>query len=194
MHEPDPSQTQSPKAHLVKDAEILQAVKDRQMSALEMLYKRYSGVVYGIALKALKTPHDAEDLVQEIFLALWNHPPNPNHPYFVRYLVTMTRTRAIDKLRASQRYFNLLQRWQQVAPQESSSLYDRAILSERSQQLRLALEQIPEDYRHVLEMAYEQGLSQSGIAQQLNIPLGTVKTWTRQGLLKLKQILQPTID
>ncbi|WP_055075575.1 sigma-70 family RNA polymerase sigma factor [Pseudanabaena sp. 'Roaring Creek'] len=97
MHEPDLSQSQSPKAYLVKDTDLLRSLKDRQMSALEMLYQRYGGVVYGIALKALKTPQDAEDLVQEIFLALWNHPPNPEHSYFVRYLVTMTRTRVIDK-------------------------------------------------------------------------------------------------
>lgn len=177
------------------DAELLQALKDRHMSALETIYHRYGGVVYGMALKMLKTHQEAEDLAQGIFLALWHHPPNPDCPYLVRYLVAMTRSRAIDKLRWRNRQTNLIQRWQRVAPIETDdSLYDRAMLTERAGQVRLALEQLPSDHRQVITMAYDEGLSQSEIAHQLDAPLGTVKTWTRQGLLKLKQILRTTVE
>ncbi len=192
--EPQSSSEPSPATSLVTDGTLLQALQNQQMSALEMLYHRYGGVVYGMALKVLKTPHEAEDLAQEIFLALWHHPPNPDHPHLARYLVAMTRSRAIDKLRSRQRHFNLLQRWQQVAPLETASLYDQAVLTERAQQVRLALAELPEEHRQVIEMAYDQGLSQSEISNQLHAPLGTVKTWTRQGLLKLKQILCNTLD
>ncbi len=188
------SQEQLSGSPLVTDTELLQALKNRKMSALEMLYYRYSGVVYGMGLKVLKTTQEAEDLTQEIFLALWHHPPNPDHPHLIRYLVAMSRSRAIDKLRSRHRYFNLLQRWQQITPLETASLYDQATLTERAQQVRLALEQLPKDHRQALKMAYDEGLSQSEIARRLNTPLGTIKTWTRQGLLKLKQILGTTID
>jgi len=192
--EPDSFREQLPASPLVTDAALLHALKNQQMSALEVLYHRYGGVVYGMALKVLKTPDEAEDLAQEIFLALWHHPPNPEHPYLVRYLVAMTRSRAIDKLRSRHRQVNLLQRWQQVMPLETASPYEQATLTERAQQVRLALGNLPDEHRHVIEMAYDQGLSQSEISHRLDIPLGTVKTWTRQGLLKLRQILGTTMD
>ena len=66
---------------------------------------------------------------------------------------------------------------------------EQASFAERSQRLGNALSQLPEKQRRVIELAYNQGFSQSEIAQQLDIPLGTVKTCTRQGLLKLKRIL-----
>lgn len=179
---------------LLTDAELFDAIKTKQPDALGMLYDRYGGLVYGIALKILKNPQEAEDLTQEIFLALWRN-VNYNPEHFVRYLVTMTRSRAIDKLRSRSRNLKLLERWSQTEQHEtfSSTPFENACDQERSQHLRSALEQIPQQQRQVLEMAYDEGLSQSEIAQKLDIPLGTVKSRIRQGLLKLKQILQYVI-
>lgn len=178
------------------DAELFQALKTRQPSAFSILYDRYGSLVYGVALKVLKNSQEAEDLTQEIFLALWrNVTYNPQHGYFIRYLITMTRSRAIDKLRSRGRNLKLLERWGQTERQEtdSSTPFEQASYQERSQHVRSALAQLPQEQRQVLEMAYDKGLSQSEIAQQLDIPLGTVKTRTRQGLLKLKQILRDSI-
>lgn len=186
------------KPTLLSDTELLRALQDRQPSALSDLYERYGGVVYGVALKVLQNTQEAEDLTQEIFLALWrNATYNPNNSYFIRYLIAMTRSRAIDKLRSRVRNLNLLQRWGQTVTTYDASTptpFEQAALTERSQQVRNALAQLPEKQRQVIEMAYNEGFSQSEIAQQLDTPLGTVKTWTRQGLLKLKQILQESID
>ena len=135
-------------------------------------------------------------MTQEIFLALWRHVTyNPEHGYFIRYLITMTRSRAIDKIRSRGRNLKLIQRWGQTITAETSSNspVEQASLTERSQQVRSALAQLSQQQRQVLEMAYDEGLSQSEIAQRLDIPLGTVKTWTRQGLLRLKPILQDKI-
>ena len=179
------------------ETELLYALKAKQPSALGILYDRYGGVVYGIALKVLQNSQEAEDLTQEIFLALWrNFTYNPDSSYFIRYLIAMTRSRAIDKLRSRSRNLNLLQRWGQIATAEgfSPTPFEQAALTERSQHVRNALAQLPQQQRQVIEMAYDEGLSQSEIAQKLNTPLGTVKTWTRQGLLKLKQLLQGSID
>ena len=148
-------------------------------------------------MKVLQNPPEAEDLTQEIFLALWrNANVNPNPGSFLPYLIAMTRTRAIDKLRTRSRNLNLLQRFRQTSTAESSTPtpFEQASLTERSLCVRNALAQLTQQQRQVIEMAYDKGLSQSEIAQQLDKPLGTVKTWTRQGLLKLKQILQDSID
>ncbi len=187
----------SPEPLPLTDTELLHALKSKQPSALSILYNRYGGVVYGVALKVLQNPQEAEDLTQEIFLALWrNTNVNPNPGSFLPYLIAMTRSRAIDKLRTRSRNLNLLQRFRQTSTAESSTPtpFEQASLTERSLCVRNALGQIPQQQRQVIEMAYDKGLSQSEIAQQLDKPLGTVKTWTRQGLLKLKQILQDTID
>ncbi len=179
------------------DTELLYALKAKHPAALEMLYDRFGGVVYGVALKVLKNDSEAEDLTQEIFLALWHRAAfDPDHDCFVRYLISMTRSRAIDKLRARGRTLNLLQRWGQTVTAETTSPtpFEQAALTERSQFVREALTQLSDQQRQVIEMAYDKGLSQTEIAQQLNAPLGTVKSWTRQALLKLKPLLQHSID
>jgi RNA polymerase sigma-70 factor (ECF subfamily) len=179
------------------ETELLHALKAKHPAALEMIYDRFGGVVYGVALKVLKNDSEAEDLTQEIFLALWHRAAfDPDHPCFVRYLISMTRSRAIDKLRSRGRTLTLIQRWGKTVTAEATSPtpFEQAALTERSQLVREALTHLSDQQRQVIEMAYEQGLSQAEIAQQLNTPLGTVKSWTRQALLKLKPLLQNSID
>jgi len=98
------------------------------------------GVVYGVALKVLQNPQEAEDLTQEIFLALWrNANANLNSGAFLPYLITMTRSRVIDKLRTRSRNLNLLQRFCQTFTAESSTPtpFEQASLTERSFVLNL---------------------------------------------------------
>jgi RNA polymerase sigma-70 factor, ECF subfamily len=182
-----------PSMPTLTDVELLDSLKTKQPEALGCLYDRYGGVVYGVALKVLQSQPEAEDLTQEIFLSLWQRPIDPaKHGHLLRYLITMTRSRAIDKLRSRSRKLNLVQRWGQnaVAETQAPTPVEQAVTNERSQQVRQALAQLSTEQRQVIELAYDAGLSQSEIAQQLNKPLGTVKSWTRQGLVKLKQLLR----
>ncbi|MFN6486513.1 MULTISPECIES: sigma-70 family RNA polymerase sigma factor [unclassified Nostoc] len=179
------------------DAVLLDDLEAHLPAALGYLYDRYGSVVYGVALKVLQSQPEAEDLTQEIFLSLWQRPvDSAKHGHLMRYLITMTRSRAIDKLRSRSRTLNLVQRWGQsvTAAPSAYTPVEQAILNERSQQVRQALTQLSDQQRQVIELAYDAGLSQSEIAQQLHKPLGSVKSWTRQGLLKLKQLLQHSID
>lgn len=179
------------------DAALLDDLKAHLPAALGCLYDRYGSVVYGVALKVLQSQPEAEDLTQEIFLSLWQRPVDPaKHGHLMRYLIAMTRSRAIDKLRRKSRTLNLVQRWGQnvTAAPPAPTPVEQAVFNERSQQVRQALTQLSDQQRQVIELAYEAGLSQSEIAQQLDKPLGSVKSWTRQGLLKLKQLLQDSID
>jgi RNA polymerase sigma-70 factor (ECF subfamily) len=186
-----------PSMPTLTDAELLDSLKKKQPEALGWLYDRYGSVVYGVALKMLQNQLEAEDLTQEIFLSLWQRPVNPaKQGHLLHYLIAMTRSRAIDKLRSRSRNLNLVQRWGQAITAEAPAptLVEQAVANERSQQVRQALTQLSEQQRQVIELAYDAGLSQSEIAQQLHQPLGTVKSWTRQGLLKLRQLLKDSID
>ncbi|UBF27949.1 sigma-70 family RNA polymerase sigma factor [Kovacikia minuta CCNUW1] len=179
------------------DATLLNCLAAKQPAALACLYERYGSVVYGVALKVLQSQPEAEDLTQEIFLSIWQRPVAPaKQDHLLHYLIAMTRSRAIDKLRSRSRRLHLVQRWGHNATAETPTPtpVEQAVVNERSQQVRQALTQLSAPQRQVIELAYDAGLSQSEIAQQLNQPLGTVKSWTRQGLLKLKQLLQDTID
>ena len=176
----------------VTDEALFVALKNGDSAALSILFQRHGRLVYGLALKILANPQEAEDLTQEIFLTLWRKAStNPDCRFFVRYLVTITRSRAIDKIRARTRQLKLVEKVgkmnNDVTPEPTP--VEQASFAERSGRIYNALAQLPEKQRQVIELAYHQGLSQSEIAQQINIPLGTVKTCTRQGLLKLKRIL-----
>ncbi|OKH26830.1 RNA polymerase subunit sigma [Hydrococcus rivularis NIES-593] len=174
------------------DEALFDALKKGNSYALNVLFNRYGRLVYGLALKILGNSQEAEDLTQDVFLALWRNASRyPDCRYFVRYLVSMTRSRSLDKLRSRNRQLKLLERWGQTMTQETSypTPVEQATLAERQKRLRDALSQLPDKQRRAIEMAYDGGLTQAEIARKLDLPLGTLKTCTRQGLLKLKQIL-----
>jgi RNA polymerase sigma-70 factor (ECF subfamily) len=179
------------------DTEVWQALKTGESQALRIIYERYSSLVYRLALRILTNAQEAEDLAQEIFLTLWrNRGYDPRRGSLTSYLTTLTRSRAIDKLRSRGTQLKFLQRWgQMIAPESlSTSPLEMASLSQRSEQVKTAIAQLPANQRKVLEMAYFEGLSQSEIAKKLETPLGTVKSWSRQGLLALRKNLHNLID
>jgi RNA polymerase sigma-70 factor (ECF subfamily) len=192
MH-PDDSSDNPLSPSSVTDAELYQTLKAGQKSALRTVYDRYGKLVYGLALKILNNSQEAEDLTQEIFLLLWRGQTyNPARGSLSTFLITLTRSRAIDKLRSRNTSLKFFDRWSRTMSAETSynTPFEQASLTERSQQVRNALGQLSQEQRQVLEMSYYDGLSQTEIAQQLNIPLGTVKTRSRLGLLKLRQSLE----
>lgn len=186
----DPSAIQPTQAS--SDLDLLLALGNGQVNALGSLYDRYSRLVYGLAYKILGNSEEAEDITQEVFLTLWRRDAyNPNRGSLSSFLTTMTRSRSIDKLRSRGTKLRFIQRWQAIVKNEAVvTPLEQASMGERSQLVRDALSQLPESERLILEIAYYEGLSQSEIAKRLNIPLGTVKTRSRQGLLKLRQTLQ----
>jgi RNA polymerase sigma-70 factor, ECF subfamily len=174
------------------DAELFTALKAGQHSALEILYDRYAALVYRLALRILINPQEAEDLTQEIFLNLWRSDAyKPGRGSLSSYLTTLTRSRAIDRLRSRSSNQKFLERWSLNMSSELPPLtpFESASLEQRSEYVRNALTELPDRQRRVLEMSYFDGLSQSEIAAQLNTPLGTVKSWCRQGLLNLRKNL-----
>ncbi|WOD38845.1 sigma-70 family RNA polymerase sigma factor [Nodosilinea sp. E11] len=176
------------------DADLWSALKAGQSNALGILYDRHSGLVYGIALKVLGQAQEAEDLTQDIFVKLAQSTPyDPQRGSFRTFLAILTRSRAIDRLRSRQVARASVERLQtsHVAPPSySSTPADVLAQAERSKAVQAALAQLSDQQQQVLRLAYYEGLSQSTIAEQLETPLGTVKTHSRRGLLKLRQLLQ----
>ena len=175
------------------DLELLSAMSQGQIKALDILYDRYSRLVYSIAYRILNSSEEAEDITQDVFLTLWRRNSyDPARGSLSSFLTTLTRSRAIDRLRSKNARLRVVQRLQGIVRSDSGSPspLEQASIGERSQVIRTALSQLSESERQVLEIAYYEGLSQSEIAERLGIPLGTVKSRSRQGLLKLRQRLQ----
>jgi RNA polymerase sigma-70 factor, ECF subfamily len=176
------------------DAELYLALKSGQTKALGVLYDRHSGLVYGLALKVLGNPQEAEDLTQDIFLNLTkNASYDPKRASLRTFLAILTRSRAIDRIRSRNTAQSLFTRLRPHELENNSPL-ETAFQNEQSEQVQAALAQLSEQQQQLIRMAYYDGLSQSQIAAQLQMPLGTVKTRTRQSLIQLRQRLAQYIQ
>jgi RNA polymerase sigma-70 factor (ECF subfamily) len=179
------------------DAELYLALRGGDSDALGVLYDRHSGLVYGLALKVLGNSQEAEDLTQDIFLNLAKVGAyNPRRGSLRTFLAILTRSRAVDRVRSRTARHRALERWgpESQLHQPLDSPLEQIFQHEQSQEVRAALAQLADNQQQILRLAYYDGLSQSEIAAQLNIPLGTVKARARRGLLKLRQTLTDYLE
>ncbi len=171
------------------DGELMEALTAGHSVALAVLYDRYAGLVYGLALKILGHAAEAEDLTQAVFVELWHKPDyDPRRGSVSSFLCALTRARAIERLRSQDSHQRFLKCWQPLLAADGSAPipFEPVSLEERRQAVQEALGQLPESQRQVLELLYYQGLSQTDIARHLGIPLEMVKTRARQALCKLR--------
>jgi len=178
------------------DERLLEALAD-DPSALAPLYDRHSRLVYGLALAVLGNADEAADLTQEVFLSLCTQPSyDAARGTIGAFLTTVTRTRAIDRLRRRTRRVRLLREHHTATPvpTPSPTPVERLSEAECTQRVRQALDALPANERRALEMAYFQGLTQAEIADDLQAPLGTVKSWCRRGLVAMKQSLGDLVE
>jgi RNA polymerase sigma-70 factor, ECF subfamily len=182
------------------DEELMQRLVYRDLWAFRALYDRYGNLVYSAALRVLRDPQVAEDMVQEIFLRIWRKPDSyvAQRGRFATWLTSVTRNRAVDEIRSRGRRF----RHETASPEEQErelpapETNDPALMAELADQRRLilaALAQIPAEQRQIIELAYFGGLTQQEIAERLSQPLGTVKTRIRLGMQKLRVALTPEL-
>src|SRR5436190_11175749 len=170
------------------DADLLVLVAERDRQAFELLYHRYVRSIYGLALRRLRDRQRAEDAVQETFAAVWRSAGSyrPERGPAAPWLYAVARNAVVDRLRS---------RVDPVAeapdlPSGEPGPADRAESSFLAWRVHRALEELPDREREVIELAYWSGMSQSEVADYLNIPLGTVKTRTRTGLSRLSDLLE----
>lgn len=181
-----------PSYDLQADAELWLALQSGQTAALGQLYDRHAGLVYGMSLKVLGNAQEAEDLTQDIFVRLAERSAfDPQRGSFRTFLMILTRSRAIDRVRSRQSRQKKKTRWQaDYLPATPSLSADDMAKDDRTQDIKSALSQLSDQQQQVLHLAYYEGLTQAAIADHLNAPLGTIKARARRGLLRLREILQ----
>jgi RNA polymerase sigma-70 factor (ECF subfamily) len=178
------------------DADLLRAVARGDESALAAIYDRYSSILLGLLLRILHSRAEAEDVLQEVFVQVWRRADSfdESRGRGFTWLVTLARSRAIDRLRALDSRARAATASAAEASEPVSDASLDAFRSEQREIVRAALAELTEDQRRTLLLAYEEGLTQSEIAARLGQPLGTVKTRTRAGLLKLRELLRDKFE
>lgn len=167
----------------------MERLSRRDQTALERLYDRYSALVYSLLLRMTQETASAEELTQEVFLKVWRnaHLYESSRGSLEAWLVTVTRNIGLDHVRSKREKQRRLEDTETiavvVAEPRTEEWVDRR---RRMGQVRTLMASLPEDQRRALELAYFEGLTQTEIAARLEQPLGTVKSWVRSALLRLR--------
>jgi RNA polymerase sigma-70 factor (ECF subfamily) len=181
---PDPARQQ-------EDAALLGRMAEGDKAAFAALYDRFSRPLFSVALRVLREEAEAEDVVHDVFLTLWDKAADytPDRGSAFGWAVTLTRNRAIDRVRMRRRRAELLDESaaEQLAPAAPVPHADDALAArETARSVRAAVSALPPEQQRALELAFFSGLTQQEIAARLQEPLGTVKARIRRGLLRLR--------
>jgi RNA polymerase sigma factor (sigma-70 family) len=169
--------------------ELLEAIAAGDDAALGALYDRFGRVAYGLALRVLHDRALAEDAVQEAFLAIWRSADTYRRERAkpATWILTVVHRRAVDLVRREdRRRADPLE----TAPEASeAAVPEEAELRSRRAAVQGALQQLPEEQRQTLELAYYGGYTQSELAERLGVPLGTIKSRMFTGLSRLRELI-----
>ena len=174
------------------DAELLRRAASGDQAALGELYDRYAGVVYSLCLRILRSRDDADEVLVDIFAELWARAGryDRSRGTVMGYLLTLARSRAIDRhRRRGVRREESLETLLVPAVAGDAPVQEHVVLSEERAAVRRSLAQLDDNERLAIEHCYWDDMSHSDIAAKLNKPLGTVKTWIRQGLTRLRKAM-----
>lgn len=182
--------------------DLIQAIQAGDERALGTLYDLHSPSMYALAGAIVREDADAEEVVADVFLSVWRNPDayDPTRGSLGAYLTVMTRSKALDRVRARRRRRRAEERSASVDPsgiatpmgEAGPSPDDRVDVAEMRALLEPALGALPEAQQEAIALAYLGGYSHSEIADALSEPLGTVKTRIRTGMAKLRDALLPT--
>ena len=175
------------------DGDLAARLKRREPAAMGELYDRYGRLAYSLIYRIVRDVGVAEDLVQETFLRVWNRAQgfDAERGALGPWLLAVARNRAIDYVRSAGG--KMAKGALELEYAERPALFinfEADVLSQdQARRVRAALEKLNENQRHVIELAYFEGLSQSEMAERMGQPLGTVKTWVRTALKNLREDL-----
>jgi RNA polymerase sigma-70 factor (ECF subfamily) len=174
------------------DLELMKAIQAEDSDALSQLYDRYNGILKALILRVIHNEAEADDLLQEIFMEIWNQAKNfssqKGKP--LGWMVTLARRRAIDGLRKKQAYARAEERLQNETEQQPdawvhNSTEEEIVLSDTRSLIRKVISVLPPAQQQAIDLAFFRGMSQREIAAKTNTPLGTVKTRLELGLKKI---------
>jgi RNA polymerase sigma-70 factor (ECF subfamily) len=181
-----------------EDIELHERLLRGDTGAFEELYRRYASHAYGLAYRVTRQQNLAQDVVHDAFLALWRAPEAYDRARgtFRTFFLSMVHHRGVDLVRREQRLRARTEKAANLEPPADEDPADAVVeagyLAVRRKEVREALTTLPDPQRQVLEMAYLDGKTQVQIADELAIPLGTVKTRTLAALRKLRVALLET--
>jgi RNA polymerase sigma factor (sigma-70 family) len=180
------------------DLELHRSLSVGDRGAFDDLYRRYSASAYGLAYRITGQQVLAQDVVHDAFMALWRAPEafDPARGAFRTFFLSLVHHRAVDTVRREERIRARQERASNLEPlaveDPAEGVTDAADLADRRIEVRAALETLPPEQRQVLEMAYYGGKTQVQIAEEIDIPIGTVKTRTLAAMRKLRRALDRT--
>jgi RNA polymerase sigma-70 factor, ECF subfamily len=179
----------------LSDGDLIEQVRKRGSEALGILYDRYGQVVYSLFLRTARDAATAEDLAQELFLRIWNRAQtyDPQKGSLGVWILSIARNMAIDYVRSARTRFSAKLRPIEEAErrlEKSAPAGEPESAIDDVRTVQSAFSYLNQNQKQVLELAYFEGLSQSEIAAKLQEPLGTVKSWMRSGLLRMREAIR----
>ena len=187
--DPDPAQ------QLDAEIELLRRVAQGDRQGFDELYDRFSRVLFSIAYRLLNNQEAAEDVLQDVFVQIWEKAPfyDPSRGKPMTWAITLTRNRAIDRLRSMKRRLllqdELLQEWQSSEQLDDRSSFEAASSGDTNKMVREALQKLSKDQREAIELAFFSSLTQMEISERLKLPVGTIKARIRRGMMRLRYLL-----
>ncbi|MGI8960935.1 MAG: sigma-70 family RNA polymerase sigma factor [Bryobacteraceae bacterium] len=177
------------------DSELIERLCKRDERALAFTYDRYSRVIYSLLVRITRNPSLAEDLLQEVFMRVWTHAHVfvPSKGSLAVWMLSIARNMAIDHARSAEARFIVrlrsIENLDFLCCAGNSGTRNSVI---ESVVVAAAFSNLPSNQQRALELAYFEGYSQSEIAARLHEPLGTVKSWMRSGLSRMRKTINAT--
>jgi len=177
-----------------RDRDLVRRVIAKDEEAFRSLFRRYAPMAKALALRVVRQPFVAEEIVQEAFLALWRNPGafREDRGSFRAWMLSTVHHRAVDAVRREEAWRRRSREQDPdalVAEDVGATVAEELDHAAMRRQIRAALDQIPPEQRQVLEMMYFEAKTQSMIAEELDLPLGTVKSRTLLGMRRLRDLV-----
>lgn len=172
------------------DRRLIEGLRSNNRESMAVLYDTYSSMAYGLALRTIGNPTEAEDVVQESFLALWRQAERLDPQRGVRsYLLTIVHNKTVDRLRQKGRRPEAALELADAVPANDEDPADSVARQSEGETVRAALGSLPVEQRRAVEMTYFGGLTINEVATRTSVPVGTVKSRLRLALQHLRRNL-----
>ena len=167
---------------------LLPQIAAGEVSAVDRFVERYGGLIWSLARKMTRTSHDAEDVVQEIFIDLWKNASTfqPERGTEVTFVSVIARRRLVDRIRKQSATVQVMELTDHTVMQTVASGLNSLEMADELSKVRSCMEQLTAHAQSVLQLILQEGMSHQEVSTSLSMPLGSVKSFARRGLLALR--------